>query len=240
MALSRGGSPWDRCAQGPPSSTPHEGQIVMTASGASDLDVYDIAFLAGGPARVVETAVVAMLRTGRLRLHSPGQLATADLSRRHPVEAAVLDAVGPTGHRSVDTIRWRVVDDDRLLEVGRRLRSAGLVGRAAGVLGVLHGDHRALAPTRAGRGALRVLRTRAASGDAEVMRVALDGQEGMSDQRLRHEIFECPRTTLEAAGPGRRSRGIDHSDPQLAAYRTGGSAAAGGGYTFMQGDGGAF
>ena len=74
------------------------------AAGAHDLDLYDVAFLAGGPARVVDTALIALVRAGRLRIHSPGQLATADLTRRHPVEAAVLDAVGPTGHRSVDTI----------------------------------------------------------------------------------------------------------------------------------------
>jgi hypothetical protein len=201
----------------------------MTTPGTMPgLDVYEIAFLTGGPDRVVDTAVLALLRTGRLRLHSPGQLATADLSRRHPVEAAVLDAVGPTGHRSVDTIRWRVVDDDRLLDLGRRLRSAGLVGRAAGLMGMLHGDHRGLAPTRAGRRTLRVLRERAGTGDAEVMRLAMEGQGGMSDQRLRREIFERPQTALEPARPGRRSRGIDHSDPQLAAYRTGGTAAAGG------------
>ena len=56
---------------------------------------------------MVDTAVVALVRSGRVRVHSPGQLATADLSRRHPVDAAVLDVVGPRGHRSVDTIRWR-------------------------------------------------------------------------------------------------------------------------------------
>ena len=96
---------------------------------APELDVYDIACLAGGPNRVVDTALVALVRGGRLRVHSPGQLATADLSRRHPVEAAVLDAVGPTGHRSVDTICWRLVEDDRLLDIGRRLHKAGLLGR---------------------------------------------------------------------------------------------------------------
>ena len=221
----------------------------MTASGASsdlgvhDLDLYDVAFLAGGPARVVDTAVVALLRTGRLRLHSPGQLATADLSRRHPVEAAVLDAVGPTGHRSVDTIRWRVVDDERLLDIGRRLRRAGLLGRAAGILGVVHGDRRALAPTRAGRRTLRALRERPGTGDAEVMRVALGGQEAMADQRRRAEIFERPTTALVPERPGRRSRSIDHSDPRLAAYRTGGAATAGGGSALFIGggiDGGGF
>src|SRR5918997_478829 len=93
------------------------------AAGAHDLDLYDAAFLAGGPARVVDTALVALVRAGKLRIHSPGQLATADLTRRHPVEAAVLDAVGPTGHRSVDTIRWRLAD----AEVAR----VALGGRAA-------------------------------------------------------------------------------------------------------------
>jgi hypothetical protein len=205
----------------------------MTVTGGSDLDLYDIAFLAGGPARVVDTAVIALLRARRLRLHSPGQLATADLSRRHPVEAAVLDAVGPTGHRSIDTIRWRVVDDERLLDLGRRLHRAGLLGHAAGAVGLLHGTHRALAPTRAGRHVLRALRERPATGDAEVMRVAMGGREQMTDQRRQREIFERPQTALEPARPGHRSRGIDHSDPHLAAYRTGGSAAqAGTGFTW--------
>ncbi len=209
----------------------------MTVPVGTDLDLYDIAFLAGGPARVVDTAVVALLRTGRLRLHSPGQLATADLSRRHPVEAAVLDAVGPTGHRSIDTIRWRVVEDDRLLEVGRRLRRAGLLGRTAGVVGLLHGTPRALAPTHAGRRTLRTLRERPPTGDAEVMRVALGGREQMTDQRRCREIFERPHTALEPPRPGHRSRAIDHSDPQLAAYRTGGTAAAGGGAGLFFGGG---
>src|SRR3954453_2891116 len=143
----------------------------MTASDASpDLDLYDIAFLAGGPARVVDTAVVALLRTRRIRLHSPGQLATVDLSRRHPVEAAVLDAVGPTGHRSVDTIRWRVTDDDRLLDVGRRLRQAGLVARTDGIVRHVRGDHCAPVLTRAGRRALRSLREQPRTD--EVLRMA--------------------------------------------------------------------
>ena len=127
----------------------------MTVPAApSQHDLYDGAFLAGGPARVVDTAVVALVRAGRIRIASPGRLATADLTRRHPVEAAVLDAVGPTGHRSVDTVRWRLADDDRLLAISRRLRSAGLIGRlgAPGLRGP-----RPPAPTRAGRRVLRRL-----------------------------------------------------------------------------------
>jgi hypothetical protein len=193
------------------------------------LDVYDIACLAGGPDRVVDTAVVALVEAGRIRVHSPGQLATVDLVRRHPVEAAILDAVGPTGHRSVDTIRWRLHDDDRLLEVCHRLRRAGLLGRTGAVVVLLHGERRALAPTHAGRRVLRELRDRAvAGGQTELVRVALDGPQQLGN-RLRAEIFERPSTTLPPPRPGHRSRGVDHSDPHLAAYRTprGGTTDAG-------------
>jgi hypothetical protein len=194
------------------------------------LDLYDIAYLAGGPDRVVDTALVALVEAGRIRVHSPGQLATTDLVRRHPVEAAVLDAVGPTGHRSVDTIRWRMHDDERLLQVGHGLRQAGLVGRTGAVVVLLHGHRRALAPTHAGRRVLGELRSRAAvSGQTELVRVALEGPQQLGN-RLRTEIFERPMTTLPPPRPGHRSRGVDHSDPHLAAYRTGGSAAAAGAY----------
>ena len=195
---------------------------------APQLDLYDIAFLAGGANRTVETAIVALVRGGRVRVHSPGQLATADLSRRHPVEAAVLDAVGPTGHRSVDTICWRLVEDERLLDVGRRLHKAGLLGRLGGALSVLGHDRRVLAPTRAGQRALRELGDRPALGDAEAVRVALGGRAAMTDTKLRTSIFERPDTTIGVGKPGHHSRhDIDHSDPHLAAYRARATGAAG-------------
>lgn len=204
---------------------------------APELDVYDIAFLAGGPNRAVETAIVALVRSGRLRVHSPGQLATADLSRRHPVEAAVLDAVGPTGHRSIDTICWRLVEDDRLLDVGRRLHKAGLLGRLGGALSVLHHDRRALAPTRAGQRVLREVGERSSLGDPEAVRVALGGREAMSDRKLRADIFERPTTTLTPEGSRPTRHDIDHSDPHLSAYRAGEAGAAGAGTAFMFGGG---
>lgn len=197
------------------------------AAGAHDLDLYDVAFLAGGPARVVDTALVALVRAGKLRIHSPGQLATADLTRRHPVEAAVLDAVGPTGHRSVDTIRWRLTDDDRLLAVGRRLRSAGLIGRVGAVF---LRSLRPPAPTRAGRRVLRRLGDETGWADAEVARVALGGRAAMTDTRLRTEVFEQSSTALV---PGRRSRSVDHSDPRLRAYRPGGPSSRAGAHALF-------
>ena len=196
---------------------------------APRLDLYDIAFLAGGQNRAIETAIVALVRAGRLRVHSPGLLATADLSRRHPVEAAVLDAVGPAGHRSVDTICWRLVEDERLLDIRQRLHKAGLLGRLGVALSVLHHDRRALVPTRAGHHVLRDLGDQPALGDPEAVRVALGGRQAMTDTKLRAAIFERPTTTLGVPGPRRSRHDIDHSDPKLAAFRaraTGASGAA--------------
>jgi hypothetical protein len=190
---------------------------------ASDLDVYDVAFLAGGSERVVDTSIVVLVRDGRLRVHSPGQLATADLTRRHPVEAAVLDAVGPTGHRSVDMVCWRLVGDDRLLAIGRRLRDRGLTRRS-------------LAPSRAGRKALAEV-GELSGVDAEAMRVARGGRAAMSNALLRAGIFEPPDTRPVIP---RSRRPFRRESAEVAAHRAeahgvAGGLAIGGGF-----DGGGF
>ena len=82
----------------------------MTGFGSlvTGLDVYEIAFLAGGPRRVVEAALVTLVESRRLRVVSPtGELVIDQPRRRNAVEAAVLDAVGARGRRSLDTILWR-------------------------------------------------------------------------------------------------------------------------------------
>jgi hypothetical protein len=170
----------------------------MTASRAvPDLDLYEIAYLAGGSRRAIDTALVALVQTGRIRVHSPGRFAAVGLSRRHPVEAAVLDAIGQAGHRSVDTILWRLADDERLLDVEDRLRRAGLL-RHGRWLGHRHSfDHRLMVRTVAGRRSLRQLSAEppadlvAAGTDA--MAVALGGRERVRDPELCAAVFEGPR-----------------------------------------------
>ena len=214
----------------------------MTTSGNLDLDVYDIAFLAGGPARVVDTALVDLVATGRVRVHAPGELAVAEPSRRHPVEAAVLDAVGTRGHRSADTIRWRVMEDDRLHAIGRRLVEAGLMHQIPWPRALRPGG-RLLTRTRHGTSALAVAAAARASDPAHdptgALLVAVSGIAAMPDRALRSAIFERPQTTLGAPAGRRRSRDIDHSDPHLAAYRTGGTAATAGTWVFFDGSSGA-
>ena len=213
----------------------------MTTSGSSALDFYDIAFLAGGLPRVVDTALVDLVATGRIRIHSPGELVVSNPSRRHPVEAAVLDAVGTHGHRSVDTIRWRLKDDDRLNALGQRLVDAGLLHQLPWPRAHRPGG-RAVARTRRGSGALTIAAAARAADPAhdptDALLVALQGPAALDPDR-RAAIFERPQTALYPAPRGHRSRSIDHSDPHLAAYRAGGTAAAAGTWVFFDGSSGA-
>ncbi|MGK5115145.1 TIGR04222 domain-containing membrane protein [Geodermatophilus sp. CPCC 205506] len=170
---------------------------------ASELDLYEVAYLSGGPARVVDTALVALVLAGRVRAPSPGLLAAVRPTRRHPVEAAVLDAVGTHGHRSVDTIQWRATGDDRLTAVGARLTEAGLLRRAA-VARLLH-PAAAAAPTPAGR---RVLAEAAGvlAGRGPAGEVALGGRQAMTDAGLRERVFERLAAATEPTGTGLRRR----------------------------------
>jgi hypothetical protein len=189
---------------------------------AERLDVYEIAYLAGGPDRVVDTALVALVSDARLRLTAPGELATSSLVRRHPVEAAVLDAVGPAGHRSVETVRWRLAGDDRMLDVGRRLRDAGLVGSSP--VPIARRSRWRLVPTYAGRHLLHELRDAPPADslgvDPEVLTVALHGREAMADRRLGAEIFEQPARAVATGLPGRPPSGLDFADGWQTAQRT--------------------
>src|SRR3712207_9532712 len=96
-------------------------------------DLYEIAYLAGGPRRVVETAVVALVENGRLRVdRATGRLHVVDAHRRHPVEAVVLDAVGPRG-RSFGGLAWRARSDPRLATIADGLDRNGPLTRPGGV-----------------------------------------------------------------------------------------------------------
>lgn len=212
----------------------------MTRSGpARELDVYEMAFLSGGLQRVVDTALVALAESGRVRVHGPGQLAAAQLERRHPVEAAVLDAVGTRGHRSVDTVRWRLTGDARLTGIGPSLAADGLLRRRT-----LRGRGE-WCPTHAGQQLLRRLLAQPpvdpALDGGSALQVALRGREAMADAGLRAAIFDRPAlpkpSGREVAGKIRKARRLS-DDPVVAAYQ--GRTALGGaaGIGFIDGGGG--
>jgi hypothetical protein len=216
----------------------------MTAS--PHLDVYDIAFLAGGPDRVVDTALVALVESGRVRVHAPGELAVVEPGRQHPVEAAVMDAVGTHGHRSIDTIRWRLAGDERLRDVGRSLAAAGLL-RCRLRLGRRNPHRPAWSATGSGRQALlRVLErppTDPTLDGGSALQVALRGREAMPDTDLRASIFERPLPPVPPGGFRRRLREAGDGDPFYADHRLPGTIGGAVTIGFLEGgagDGGGF
>ena len=219
---------------------------MTTPESTRPLDVYDMAVLAGGLPRLVDTAVVAVVESGLVRVDSSGEFHAEAPSSRHPVEAALLDAIGSRGYRSVDGIGSRFLHDRRLDEEFRHLTRDGLVRRAipARLVGKTHAH-----TTAAGRRALRQFSERPVSEGGSAVQVALHGRDAMSDHRLRAEIFDRAPVVLPPRSARRNPRAIPHSrNPRLSslatgeAYRDGDPAAAGGlpvGYNAGTSDGGA-
>ena len=149
-------------------------------------DVYAVGCVAGGPDRAVDTAVAVMLTDGRLRAERTGELSTALLRYSHPVEAAVLDAIGRRARRSVATVRYRCGQDERLTGLVAQLASTGLLRRNR-----LTGRGRSgWTPTGAGRKWLAEARQRR-DGDT-ALQIALDGLDALPDQALRALVFTRP------------------------------------------------
>lgn len=160
-------------------------------------DPYEIAYLAGGPRRVVETAMVTLVEAERLRVdRRTGRLHVVDPGRRHPVEAAVLDAVGPRG-RPVWELVWRARSDPRLTAVADGLARDGLLSRRGGVGARERSFWTLSGLTRAGRAALRQVRQSPPSppgrGGSTALAVAMDGP-GAWDVELRTVVFDRPPT----------------------------------------------
>src|SRR4051794_31724746 len=114
----------------PPSGCPLSGGASSRRRAMTAFHVYELACLAGGPVRAVDTAVVTLLGDGRLTAVETGELVTVTLRYTHPVESAVLDAVGRRAHRSIYTVRYRCAEDERLTGLVEELVAAGLLRRA--------------------------------------------------------------------------------------------------------------
>ena len=177
-------------------------------------DLYEVAYLAGGPRRAVEAAVVALIEDGRLQVtRATAELHVVDPRRRHPVEAAVLDAAGSRARRSIDGIAWRVRTDARLAALADSLRQAGLVTRRGGVDATRERTWTAVGLTRAGRRELRRLRSApAVVARAEALAVALDGPRAWADAERRAAVFDPPPPYVPTTpGPSVREVRRSHS-----------------------------
>lgn len=191
---------------------------------AVDHDVYEIAYLAGGSHRAVDTAVVALVERGHVSVNrSTGHLSVADGRPRHWLEEAVLDGIGDRGYRTVQTLRWRMKDDERFADVRRRLQSDGLLRRSVS-RSHRYRPWRIAALTGAGRRALRHLRSETSvgrvAGSTDVLGMALGGPAALSDLSLRAVLFDPPPP------PPLPSERQFRRDPYLVGYETSTTSAA--------------
>jgi hypothetical protein len=204
-----------------------EGIDIMngTPTLALDRDVYDVAYLAGGPCRAVDTAIVALVASGHLTVdHSTGHLTAAGVPRHHWLEAAVSDGVGQRDWRTVRTLRRRLEPDGRFAGLARGLESDGLLRRSAS------GSRRQrtwqlMALTGAGRRTLRSLRAQPPfdrfPAGTDVMAVALGGPEAMTDTALRRALFHPP---APGPVPGERRSRREIRDARLGLSTSGAAA----------------
>ena len=205
------------------------------------LDLYEVAHLAGGPARVTDTAVVALLERGLLGADADGRLQAVGPSAGHPVEAAVLDAVGPRARRSAASLHWRLADDPRIVAVGERLAGEGLLRRNP--VARLRAGWPRLLRTGAGRQLLEQWQTAPPSGVGSpgALRVALSGPPALADLERRTAVFgaDDPRPAPRR-GSNRPWHVQDHARA-VSSSAYGGAAFAGGdvgGAGWGGGDGG--
>ncbi|WP_282695700.1 TIGR04222 domain-containing membrane protein [Streptomyces sp. CC208A] len=94
-------------------------------------DVYEAAFLGGGPGRVADTALATMAVDGRLTIGGPGVVAVNRRTAHDPVERAVLDTHAAAPHGALHHLRLGVMTHPAVQEIGDGLAIRGLVAEPA-------------------------------------------------------------------------------------------------------------
>ncbi|PWK79444.1 uncharacterized protein (TIGR04222 family) [Lentzea atacamensis] len=106
---------------------------VRVRAGHSDqpvrsLDMDELAYLAGGPKRVVETSIARLLTAGELRTSRRGTVqVTTTTSSLNPVDRAVITDSQRYTNRTVGLMIPSVSKDGVVIGIGRRLEEMGLV-----------------------------------------------------------------------------------------------------------------
>jgi uncharacterized protein (TIGR04222 family) len=107
-------------------------------SEAVGIGLYETAYLAGGPDRVVELALVLMAGRGRLHLAHTGWTTVVDPRGRTRLERALIEAIGPEGQCRTAGLRGDVAAHPVVREIGDRLAIAGLATPEAVRRGTAH------------------------------------------------------------------------------------------------------
>ncbi|MFI2779421.1 TIGR04222 domain-containing membrane protein [Streptomyces sp. ALB3] len=106
-----------------------------------ELNLYETAFLAGGPQRVADLALVSMHLRRRLLLAHTGWATVVDPEGRDEVERTVIRAIGPEGQSRIAPIRATAADAvrslaDRLVAAGLAVPAGTRTGLESAVRGV--------------------------------------------------------------------------------------------------------
>ncbi|MFG2629436.1 TIGR04222 domain-containing membrane protein [Streptomyces sp. NPDC048473] len=99
---------------------------LRTVIDGHELTLYETAFLAGGPHRVVDLALVTMHLRRRLLLAHTGWATVVDPEGRDEMERAVIRAIGPEGQSPIPPIRTAAAAADTVRALADRLVTAGL------------------------------------------------------------------------------------------------------------------
>ncbi|MCO1574894.1 TIGR04222 domain-containing membrane protein [Crossiella sp. SN42] len=99
------------------------------APGAGRLSADDVAYLAGGGAQVVFTAVARMLEAGSLRAARGSWLSVTGLTARHPLDQAILAELNSRANpaATLGSLRAKFEDHPLVGQVRNRLETLGLV-----------------------------------------------------------------------------------------------------------------
>ncbi|MFJ7124894.1 TIGR04222 domain-containing membrane protein [Streptomyces sp. NPDC098101] len=96
-------------------------------SGGPVHDRYEAAFLNGGPARVVDSALAALQADGRIAVGGPGIVAVVRPTARDLVERAVLQEHAAAPHGALHHLRLAVMRHPAVQEIGDGLAERGLL-----------------------------------------------------------------------------------------------------------------
>ncbi|MEU5384256.1 TIGR04222 domain-containing membrane protein [Kitasatospora cineracea] len=91
------------------------------------LPLLEVAFLAGGPARVVDTALVRMEREGRVVVSRAHRVTVTTDRTTDPVERVLITAVGGRAGRDLSVLRTSVPGSPEVQRIGDGLAARGLL-----------------------------------------------------------------------------------------------------------------
>ncbi|MFJ1793975.1 TIGR04222 domain-containing membrane protein [Kitasatospora griseola] len=95
------------------------------------MPLLEAAFLAGGPARAVDTALVRMEREGRVVISRAQRVTVTDAAPRDAVETVLITAVGGRTGRDLSVLRASVLGNPDVQRIGDALAARGLLRRPA-------------------------------------------------------------------------------------------------------------